>query len=812
MKTLQLKSLILLGLCCLMSIQGEASFGDGRDGPLVATASHYTDNVRSKVLSYSNSSAGAIPPYTNTLTIVTQLDLSSNLVQGDLILIVDMLQGGRNYDLAIIDPATSGTSIVATCLRTDLPQPNVTTGSKLGGYTQVIRIPQYEYVDLLGGGVLTCHQWDDLSGTGGILAFYCEGTLTFDGGIIDTRNKGQEGYLGQLGGTAATSIPAVNRGTARADAGNGGSAGGGDISPVFNHRGGVAPVATSPGGASCNIIIGAKGGCGGNSKNGNTVAKHGHIFSTPSFSTLTMNFGRGGAEGESGQGPGAGGHGGAGGGDNNNNVGTDGYLGFAPAPGSRGGAGGNGGRGGGMTYIKAYEIDATGQTGILINTSGGDGLIGTNAVGDGGHGGAGGEGGDGSCGLFDFTTPGGGGGHGTPGNGGDGGDGGNGGDGGGVWILYNALTNFTSAHINTLGGNGGPGGTLGSKHGDWGYNGNNNYSYFWQSLPPEMTPPLSNGTAVDGCYPGAPCPCKTAAVGYAERVERHDNQCTTLECVDCDDAMELLSIMTKVETISTGTYRYSVPDPSLAASLGVSLSSYCIKVPGGLYAWHIDITTPGTCSAVGQGSFRSPSYFCDFSDPALNADWELIASNGLPATVRSPGSHYEWHIGTKVIRFDIPSLTLTGHLGGAEDACTGSGSGTPSTPEERPRDGYNGDPGEPGSPGEVELNNTPPSSGNPWKKETGFDELESNLFALELSPNPANNLLTFTAKSPDAGTVPFQVTIYDLNGKIILEQLYQGVNDKSNFNLDVTSLASGSYIFSISQSSYRQDEVLIIEK
>jgi len=807
MKLVTLKNFILLASLMAISINTWASYGSGNDGPKTVNTTEYTDNVRSKVTFYYNTSTGGPSIYVNTLSITCATDISAALAPSDLIIIVDMEQSGRNYDVAEVVSTTSHGStstITATCWRTEAPVPNVAIGDKSTGYVQVFRVPQWENVTLNPGGTLTCHQWDPVSGTGGILAFLCENTLTFNGGIISTVGKGQAGYLGQAGGLGALAITDLP-GQADAAYKDGNSATGGSAWPSFNHQGGFAPAITASG-VTCDLKTGYNGGCGGNSLDGEEVTPHSHTFSQASFSTLTMNFGRGGAEGASGQGPGAGGHGGAGGGDGVFSMGTDGLSGDAPAPGSHGGAGGNGGLGGGMVYIKACTVDASTQTGVLINTSGAAGTSGFDAVGDGGNGGAGGDGANGSCGSGNFISPAGGGGHGTPGNGGDGGDGGNGGDGGSVWMLFNSASNFTKGNILTKGGNGGSGISLGSKHGLWEYDSGNQWAYKWSST--EMTPPLSNGIPVDGCVPNTiPCPCKTGIVTYGERVDRHDNTCHMINCSRCNDGMWLLSIMTKVEDLGGGNFKYTQPDLSLMP--GISSSSYCLKTPEGLYAWYVDLGTSGSCTAPGVGTFRAPTHFCDFTSTALNGDWAKIASNSLPASSRVANSYIEWDINGYIIHYDLGTKTFTGGVGDVETACGSSGTGT-STSAERPRDGYNGKPGQPGLDGEVEFPTTPPSGGNRWKKElTGMDEIEPTSFTLELMPNPANTYVQFETEDSEGKIL--EVKIYDLKGRILKERSFRGSNADKGFTIDVSELSAGTYIFSVNDGTTALEEVLVIQ-
>lgn len=59
-----------------------------------------------------------------------------------------------------------------------------------GIYVQVVTVPDFKNITLDNGRSITCPQFTSTTGTGGIVAFRCSGTLTFNGGHINLAGKG----------------------------------------------------------------------------------------------------------------------------------------------------------------------------------------------------------------------------------------------------------------------------------------------------------------------------------------------------------------------------------------------------------------------------------------------------------------------------------------------------------------------------------------------------------------------------------------------------------------------------------------------
>lgn len=288
---------------------------------------------------------------------------------------------------------------------------------------QLIKINQYNNLTISSGTNLTCPAYDPATGTGGVIAFKVNGTLTLNTGSFDVSGKG---YSGSAGGNN----------------GNGGSGGSGGIGGLNSGTAGNNPRVYATG-----ICCAGDGGYKGNS---GSAGNYGGIFNTPGFGVTAQNasvYGPvcakyfvpgGGSRGNAG-GTGGKGGGGGGGGAEPGGAFTNGTAGQA---GGNGGIGGNGAKGGGLIIYTAFNVNTpspgpyfvgNGQTGFA-GSGGTAGLAG----GNGGYKGGGG------------------------GNGADGGNGGNGGGGGaGAFVYAYQPVPITNIWYSFGGGAGGAGGTGG---------------------------------------------------------------------------------------------------------------------------------------------------------------------------------------------------------------------------------------------------------------------------------------------------------------------------------------------------------------
>jgi len=445
--------------------------GTGSDGPLAVASgqTHYTDGTRTAL-------SGPVAAGQTGIPVVSTAGFAS----GQEVLIIQMIGASAGqYAVRTLSGVTSGQLDVGVALATPFQQDGTAKA-------QVIRIRNYNSVDVQSGGTLTAAAWD--GSTGGVVFFRATGAVTVQtGGQITATGKGFGG--GVAGGTSA-----VN-----ANGGAGGGAGGGDsinqhcspigwcdscdvppCQPIYASPGGAAasgtgaPVAASSQGRSCNgdyRCYGGYGGGGGLLGSVGAVAKTGTSGSGPGGAAATtasgnagagplVTAGGGGGGGRGGaQGRGAGGGGGGGGGARRLTSGDmNGSVGLAGGSGGQGGAGGAGGAGGGLIVVNAFSITVSGTV-SAAGLAGSNGTAG--AAGQaGGAGGAGGVGGSNGYGNASGAQ-------GEGGRGAAGGDGGGGGGGGaGGTVILRAETVTTSGGTLTVaGGNGGTGAAGGNAGG-----------------------------------------------------------------------------------------------------------------------------------------------------------------------------------------------------------------------------------------------------------------------------------------------------------------------------------------------------------
>ena len=89
----------------------------------------------------------------------------------------------------------------------------------------------------------------------------------------------------------------------------------------------------------------------------------------------------------------------------------------------------------------------------------------------------------------------------------------------------------------------------------------------------------------------------------------------------------------------------------------------------------------------------------------------------------------------------------------------------------------------------------------PW----GVSDVAKNAFNLTLSPNPAQNFLTFTADQHLMRQA--NVEIYSLSGKLVLKS--SNINDLGQFQLDISSLPSTLYYCLVQNAVEKAGQVFI---
>ena len=363
-----LTKIILLAAGVMLSFSSLAQapfppgfYGNGSNDSLrvLDGETYYTDDVRASI---------AFNISSNSFSINTPVLSMGSFKKDSMVLIIGMTNCGafRNWEFNKI---------------TDVSGPIISFKYSFSATyfnPQVIQIKQFKDLTVDVGGKLTCHPWDNLTGTGGVISFLVNDSLKIRG-LIEANGKGFEAGTPGLGGTAGIGgIGGVNAG----DYGHNNPGSSGYLG-LTNYGEGI-------GGAGNGAISGSM------HQNNNTLATLQAICcGCLDHSQKAMNLSASvsgidnqnrilmGASGASADGGVAGDGAGGAGGDSP-------LCGALPYEGGNGGNGGNsgdgglGGRGGGVILFKAVTIvfDSLGK----IQANGADGVNG----GDGENGGQGG--------------------------------------------------------------------------------------------------------------------------------------------------------------------------------------------------------------------------------------------------------------------------------------------------------------------------------------------------------------------------------------------------------------------------------------
>jgi uncharacterized membrane protein len=348
--------------------------GTGANGSISVSSTYHTDSIRSAVS--GNNASG-----TNTITVAS----ATGFAVGQEVLIITMTDPATTgnlvgqYEFATIASITSNT---LTLTQNKVNTYNASATVK----HQVVRVPQYQNVTVVSGGILTCNAWDGT--TGGVLAFRSNGNVVINsGGQITTQARGYRGVS-----HAAT--------WRNKDGGQGeGIYGLGFAGANSNGNNGTWNNANGNGGGGGTGMQDAGGGGGGGYANVGTagIANGSHAGGTGGIvlgSTNLTRYYMGGAGGEGGADEDGGnpGKGGNGGGiifisavniTANGTINSSGETGGNGAGGSGCGMGGGGGGAGGTIHIQSTSFSGSGSN--IVSTGGNGGA----PNGCGGSGGAG---------------------------------------------------------------------------------------------------------------------------------------------------------------------------------------------------------------------------------------------------------------------------------------------------------------------------------------------------------------------------------------------------------------------------------------
>lgn len=341
-------------------------FGTGKDGSLTLTTTSEFKVANSPFTTNANAFGTFTGTSGNTSGSVNDAwgFWTDYVSVGDYVLI-HQTQGNNpvwgKWELNVI---TGGIPTVGSSSTLTLKYPLENT---YAANTQIIKIPQFSSVNINSGAVLTQSFWN--GATGGIVAFFCNGTTTVNG-QISTNIRGFRGGAGRdFGSTSFTGENYANTGLQQtSNSFNGGGGADGD-----NGAGRGAS-----GGGGGNGTAGTSGGTEGGSAVGGTGG------TTASYDENTVAIFGGGGGGGSRTGSGAYPAGGPGGGIIfifSKDLVINGTVDSNGGQGQTSGDGGGGGGAGGAILFKAItatlgtNIAAVGSVGGYQGGTGGAGLI-----------------------------------------------------------------------------------------------------------------------------------------------------------------------------------------------------------------------------------------------------------------------------------------------------------------------------------------------------------------------------------------------------------------------------------------------------
>ncbi|MFQ5470333.1 MAG: CARDB domain-containing protein, partial [Gammaproteobacteria bacterium] len=216
------------GLSSGMSISERRS--DGSDGAVnvVGTLNMNTDSLGSTTDNNGAHPDGFATSITANASVgdtLITVDSTAGFVEDDEVLIIQMTHASNHgvYEFNSHVTVVDGTTLrLGSGLLNDYFHDTVSK-------TQVLRIPQYTDVFIPTISMVTVSQYDEITGTGGLIAFRASGMLTVDGSI-NADGKGflggqVPGWFGEPGHSYTGVVPTSNLYLANAGGGGGGTEG-----------------------------------------------------------------------------------------------------------------------------------------------------------------------------------------------------------------------------------------------------------------------------------------------------------------------------------------------------------------------------------------------------------------------------------------------------------------------------------------------------------------------------------------------------------------------------------------------------------
>lgn len=711
---------------------------------------------------------------------------AGTFASNDYVIIIDMFpltNTSRNYYIREINGVTPGHITV--------PHMGTTLS---GGYVQVVKIHQYSNATV--NGTVTCHPWDWVDKTGGVICFMDNGTLTI-------------GSTGKIDGSGTMTAPTPGVG------GGPGSAGGSGGAAGTGSHGNGGNATSSPSGAPATYgnsgycyettggTIGcdwtdACGGTGGNGTapmlgpSGTTATALTTVFDDDNTIPL-LTPGQAGKSTDGANGPGAGGNGGGGGSSDGTAtpVCTGGTAGSSPT--GSGGNGALGGGGGAVIYILADDISVPSPHFWLYN-DGGNGATGGSSTANGGNGGSGGNGEHYACtGSGTWIDAGGAGATGIGGNGGCGADGADGGGPGSIWITTSVSTLPTGiSQADGTGGNPGSG-VSGGSNGTAGTDGDNIPSYT----------SCCTGTGGTGGG-GTGTPPSESRTLLPQNIE--------YDC-ECYQVFAAIKRLWSSGSGTSGGSAWTLGPLSSGDLPGRSNSEITVNLTTGLATYEFDLS-------VFQGSYSGSDhvkYTCyevttnlssmmsDINTSnSITSGYSVSDVDAWPRTVALSGAGWTYHEKNPIQRWSQNGSSVV-NMNNCSYYETSRTSAIP---------GWGGSPGNSATDSRSVQHNV---------VQSGFvsqDNLAPELInkiadvkvsdpSLLVHPNPANDQLIVSYSQLRPGT--YMLRLFDATGHIVFSKSIQVTSASGQYNLSVAQYSAGSYSLRLNNEDMSIEQKIVIQ-
>ena len=158
--------------------------GSGKDGALTPSAANTVINAYAKVAGINGT----------VLTLENFSDSSKFTANTHVLIHASAYTGtGKLADIGywhITTIKSVGEGSTITLDRSNFGLNHVASAISKGGLAQIVTIPEYTTVTLNAGKSITCPQFNQANGYGGIVIFKCSKELIFNGGHINLNGKG----------------------------------------------------------------------------------------------------------------------------------------------------------------------------------------------------------------------------------------------------------------------------------------------------------------------------------------------------------------------------------------------------------------------------------------------------------------------------------------------------------------------------------------------------------------------------------------------------------------------------------------------